>query len=94
MPTCADDERWWAISGGVIADLDNAFKIQLGGAFAQNLGREDCQFDNCDEELEFWDVSLAVFWEPVDQLTLSVGASWSYNERRELEEETRATRAN
>ena len=50
----ADDERWWAVSGGfVFGGFATDVKLQLSGAYARNLGNEDCQFENCDEELEF-----------------------------------------
>ncbi len=81
----ADDERWWAVSGGfVFGGFATDVKLQLSGAYAQNLGNEDCQFENCDEELEFIDAEVSLFWEPVDQLTLGIGVGWHSLENREL----------
>ena len=63
-PGSADDD-FWAASGGVIADLSEDTRLELG------VGYED--YDLGGQALG---INGGFFWDPVSQVTVGLGATW------------------
>jgi hypothetical protein len=59
------DEEFWGASGGVIANLSEDTRIELG------VGYEDY-----DKAGKVFGVNGGIFWDPVSQVTLGLGATW------------------
>jgi hypothetical protein len=59
------DEEFWGASGGVIANLSEDTRIELG------VGYEDY-----DKAGNVFGVNGGIFWDPVSQVTLGLGATW------------------
>ncbi|HTN98197.1 MAG TPA: porin, partial [Nordella sp.] len=64
------DEEFWGASAGILANLSEDTRIELG------VGYED--YDNAGTALGF---GGGVYWDPVSQVTLGVGATYiDYND--------------
>jgi hypothetical protein len=73
----ADDE-WWGVTGGVIWTFASPWSLQLGAGYAEVERNTNENFD--DQDQHSFDATATLFWDPVDQLTLGLGAGYHDND--------------
>jgi hypothetical protein len=69
-----NDDEWWGVSGGIIWSFATPWSLQLG------VGYAEVERDNSDVEDESLDATITLFYDPVDQLTLGIGAGYHEND--------------
>jgi len=69
----ADDDTFWAASAGLIFNLAEATRVELGGGYEErNVDVASATFD--DEHV--WTAQGGIFWDPVSQVTVGIQGAW------------------
>jgi hypothetical protein len=67
------DDQYWGASLGFIANVGEASRLEIGGAYFQN---NDAFYTFLDEQ---WAATAGWFWDPVSQVTVFVTGSYAWN---------------
>ena len=67
------DDQYWGASLGIIANVGEASRLEIGGAYFKN---KDAYFGFLDDQ---WQATAGWFWDPVSQVTVFVTGSYGWN---------------
>ncbi|MBL8907743.1 MAG: hypothetical protein JNM20_13805 [Rhizobiales bacterium] len=67
------DDQYWGASLGIIANVGEASRLEIGGAYFKN---DDAFFGFLEES---WQATAGWFWDPVSQVTVFVTGSYAWN---------------
>jgi hypothetical protein len=68
------DDEWWGVTAGILWSFATPWQLQLG------VGYAEVDRDDSDVEDESLDATISLFYDPVDQLTLGIGAGYHEND--------------
>jgi hypothetical protein len=68
------DDQYWGASFGIIANVGEASRLEVGAAYFRN---NDAFFGFLDNE---WQATAGWFWDPVSQVTVFVTGSYAFSE--------------
>jgi hypothetical protein len=71
--TIGPDDQYWGGSLGIIANVGEASRLEIGGAYFKN---KDAYFGFLDDQ---WQATAGWFWDPVSQVTVFVTGSYGWN---------------
>jgi hypothetical protein len=74
----APDDQYWGASLGIIANVGEASRIELGGAYFRNKDAIVGLLENQ------WAATIGWYWEPVSQVTLFLNGNYAWNEYQGL----------
>lgn len=66
------DDQYWGASLGIIANVGEASRLEIGGAYFKN---KDAYFGFLDDS---WQATAGWFWDPVSQVTVFVTGSYAW----------------
>lgn len=66
------DDQYWGASLGIIANVGEASRLEIGGAYFRN---KDAYFGFLDDS---WQATAGWFWDPVSQVTVFVTGSYAW----------------
>lgn len=66
------DDQYWGASLGILANVGEASRIEIGGAYFKN---KDAWFGFMDDS---WQATAGWFWDPVSQVTVFVTGSYAW----------------
>ena len=66
------DDQYWGASLGIIANVGEASRLEIGGAYFKN---KDAWFGFLDDS---WQATAGWFWDPVSQVTVFVTGSYAW----------------
>jgi len=68
------DDQYWGASLGILANVGEASRIEIGGAYFRNKDAYAYFLD------ESWQATAGWFWDPVSQVTVFVTGSYAWNQ--------------
>lgn len=72
--TIGPDDQYWGASLGLIANVGEASRLEIGAAYFKN---DDAAWTYLDEQ---WSATAGWFWDPVSQVTVFVTGSYAWND--------------
>jgi hypothetical protein len=70
--TIGPDDQYWGASLGIIANVGEASRLEIGGSYFKN---KDAYFGFLDDS---WQATAGWFWDPVSQVTVFVTGSYAW----------------
>jgi hypothetical protein len=67
------DDQYWGASAGIIANVGEASRLEIGGAYFKNQDAYAGYLENQ------WAATAGWFWDPVSQVTVFVTGSYAWN---------------
>ena len=67
------DDQYWGASAGIIANVGEASRLEIGGAYFRN---KDAFIGFLDDS---WQATAGYFWDPVSQVTVFVTGSYAWS---------------
>jgi hypothetical protein len=74
----APDDQYWGATAGIIANVGEASRVEIGGAYFRN---KDAFVGFLENQ---WAATAGWYWEPVSQVTLFLNGSYAWNEYQGL----------
>jgi len=68
-----NDDTFWAASAGLIFNLAEATRVELGGGYEErNVDAATAFYD----DLKVWTAQGGIYWDPVSQVTVGIQGAW------------------